>query len=118
MRIAIIDVDGHNGFPNLALMKLSAYHKSVGDTVEAGMCFGHFDKAYMSKVFTFSPDFNTVIDADVTVKGGMGYMCFDTLAPEVDSCSAAFFDFLQKVLTYVLQYVTIITEIETRRGAS
>ena len=28
-----MDVDGHN-FPNLALMKLSAYHKSMGDDVE------------------------------------------------------------------------------------
>ena len=32
--IGLIDVDGHNGFPNLALMKLSAWHKSVGDGVE------------------------------------------------------------------------------------
>ena len=33
MRIGLIDVDGHN-FPNIALMKLSAYHKSLGDEVE------------------------------------------------------------------------------------
>lgn len=33
MIIGLIDVDGHN-FPNLALMKLSAYHKSKGDEVE------------------------------------------------------------------------------------
>lgn len=33
MRIGLIDVDGHN-FPNLALMKISAYHKSKGDNVE------------------------------------------------------------------------------------
>jgi len=32
MRIGLIDVDGHN-FPNLALMKLSARHKALGDTV-------------------------------------------------------------------------------------
>jgi hypothetical protein len=32
MKIGIIDVDGHH-FPNLALMKLSAYHKSQGDMV-------------------------------------------------------------------------------------
>ena len=31
--IGLIDVDGHN-FPNLALMKLSAWHKAKGDTVE------------------------------------------------------------------------------------
>lgn len=33
MKIGLIDVDGHN-FPNLALMKLSAWHKAQGDTVE------------------------------------------------------------------------------------
>ena len=33
MRIGLIDVDGHN-FPNLCLMKLSAYYKARGDTVE------------------------------------------------------------------------------------
>lgn len=32
-RIALIDVDGHN-FPNLPLMKLSAWHKRRGDSVE------------------------------------------------------------------------------------
>ena len=33
MRIALIDVDGHN-FPNLPLMKLSAWHKNQGYTVD------------------------------------------------------------------------------------
>ena len=33
MRIGLVDVDGHN-FPNIALMKLSAWHKRRGDTVE------------------------------------------------------------------------------------
>ena len=33
MRIGLIDVDGHN-FPNLALMRISAYHKAKGDEVE------------------------------------------------------------------------------------
>ena len=33
MRIGLIDVDGHN-FPNLPLMKLSAWHKQQGDSVE------------------------------------------------------------------------------------
>lgn len=31
MKIGLIDVDGHN-FPNIALMKISAWHKSQGDT--------------------------------------------------------------------------------------
>lgn len=33
MRVALIDVDGHN-FPNLPLMKLSAWHKQQENTVE------------------------------------------------------------------------------------
>lgn len=33
MKIGLIDVDGHN-FPNLALMRISSYHKAKGDDVE------------------------------------------------------------------------------------
>lgn len=33
MRVGLVDVDGHN-FPNIVLMKLSAWHKAKGDTVE------------------------------------------------------------------------------------
>lgn len=55
-KIGLVDVDGHH-FPNLALMKLSAWHKSQGDMVEfADPMFGHYDRVYMSKVFTFTPD--------------------------------------------------------------
>ena len=74
MRIGLIDVDGRN-FPNLALMKISAWHKSQGDAVEwyEPMFSGHFDKVYLSKVFSFSPDFEYPIDADVVEKGGTGY---------------------------------------------
>ena len=32
MKIALVDVDSHN-FPNLVLMKLSAWHKKLGDEV-------------------------------------------------------------------------------------
>ena len=28
-RIGLVDVDGHNGFPNLALMRISAWHKAL-----------------------------------------------------------------------------------------
>lgn len=73
-QIGLIDVDGHN-FPNIPLMKLSAYHKSIGDSVEwyDPMFSGHLDKVYMSKVFSFSPDYLYHIDADEIVKGGSGY---------------------------------------------
>lgn len=71
-RIGLIDVDGHN-FPNLALMKLSAWHKAQGDTVEWYQPFDHFDVVYKSKVFADSPDHNEYINADKVVKGGTGY---------------------------------------------
>lgn len=42
MTIGLIDVDGHN-FPNLAIMKLAAYHKAQGDTVEWYRDERHYD---------------------------------------------------------------------------
>lgn len=74
MKIGLIDVDSHN-FPNLPLMKLSAWHKAKGDTVEwyEPMFSGHMDKVYMSKVFSFTPDYAYYIDADEVIKGGSGY---------------------------------------------
>ena len=52
MKIGLIDVDGHN-FPNLALMRISAWHKSQGDTVEWWASeFEYYDIVYMSKVFS------------------------------------------------------------------
>lgn len=73
-KIGLIDVDGHN-YPNIPLMKISAWHKSQGDLVEwyNPMFSGHMDKVYMSKVFSFSPDYQYFIDADEVVKGGSGY---------------------------------------------
>lgn len=75
MRIGLIDVDGHN-FPNLALMRISAYHKARGDIVEWWWSdFVHYDIVYMSKIFSdaYSPDVPAPINADKVVKGGTGY---------------------------------------------
>lgn len=74
MRIGLIDVDGHN-FPSLPLMKIAAWHKQQGDSVEwyEPLFSGHMDKVYMSKVFTFTPDYQYCIDADEVHKGGTGY---------------------------------------------
>lgn len=78
MRIGLIDVDGHN-FPNIPLMKLSAWHKARGDTVEwyepliHGFPNPPLDKVYMSKVFSFSPDYEYFVNAKEVVKGGSGY---------------------------------------------
>ena len=73
-KIGLIDVDGHN-YPNLPLMKISAWHKANGDSVEwyDPMLSDHMDKVYMSKVFSFTPDYPYYIDADEVIKGGSGY---------------------------------------------
>ena len=74
MRIGLIDVDGHN-FPNLPLMKLSAYYKKQGYEVEwyDPMFGGMYDAVYMSKVFSFTPDYEYPINARNVIKGGSGY---------------------------------------------
>lgn len=75
MNIGLIDVDGKGvRFPNLALMKLSAWHKSENDNVEWYTPFTHYDIVYMSRVFTFSTDWQQpILNADKIVRGGTGY---------------------------------------------
>ena len=79
MKIGLIDVDGHH-FPNLALMRISAYHKARGDSVEWWWSdFIHYDIVYMSKIFSdaYSPDVPEPMNADKVIKGGTGY-CITT----------------------------------------
>lgn len=76
MNIGILAVDSN--FPNLALMKISAYHKARGDQV------GKYDKVYAAKVFTFTPDYNYYINANQIEKGGTGYDIEKVLPIEVD----------------------------------
>ncbi len=66
--------DSHN-FPSLPLMKLSAYHKAMGDEVEMYMPINQYDLVYASKVFSFTDDIdtNSVIQADEVRRGGTGY---------------------------------------------
>lgn len=75
MKIGLIDVDGHN-FPNLALMRISAYHKAQGDIVEWWFSdFIHYDIVYMSKIFSdaYTKDVPEPLNADKVIKGGTGY---------------------------------------------
>lgn len=76
MRIGLIDVDGHR-FPNLPLMKLSAHHKINGDVVEwynPLIAWKYpYDKVYMSKVFTFTPDYLHPVNAGEIIRGGTGH---------------------------------------------
>lgn len=76
MKVGLIDVDGHN-FPNLPLMKLSAYHKKQGDSTGFynpwdGL-IEPYDIVYMSKVFSFTPEYANPIYAKEVHRGGSGY---------------------------------------------
>lgn len=79
MKVGLIDEDNYEKigqcYPNLPLMKLSAWHKQRGDSVEwyQPLFSGHMDKVYMSKVFSFTPDYPYYIDADEIEQGGTGY---------------------------------------------
>lgn len=85
MKIGLIDVDGHH-YPNLALMKLAAWHKSQGDTVEWWWGWGQYDLVYMSKVFdeTYSPDIPEPVNAGEIIKGGTGYGLDNKLPDEIE----------------------------------
>jgi len=82
MNIALHDSD-YTGFPNYALMKLSAYHKAQGDHVELWIPMVKYDRVYSSKIFTFSPE-DPMLPPDA-IKGGTGYGIMDELPPEVDA---------------------------------
>ena len=82
MNIGILAVDSN--FPNLALMKISAYHKARGDQVEWYNPLCEYDKVYIAKVFTFTPDYNYYINANQIEKGGTGYDIEKVLPVEVD----------------------------------
>ena len=74
MEIGLIDVDSHN-FPNLALMKISAWHKAQGDSVEWCIPLKHYDVVYTSKVFgdEYTPLDPTIVQADKIIYGGTGF---------------------------------------------
>lgn len=92
MKIGLVDIDGHAKkkkwgatiYPNLALCKISRYHKEQGDVVEWAIPFLHYDIVYMSKVFNFSPDDTTIYDADRIIRGGTGYDIYSKLPEEID----------------------------------
>jgi hypothetical protein len=74
MKVGLIDVDSHN-FPNLALMKISAWHKSRGDSVEWCIPVQHYDVVYTSKVFgdEYTQIDPTIVQADKIIYGGTGF---------------------------------------------
>lgn len=85
MKIGLIDVDGH-GFPNIALMKISTYHKQLGNDVELAT-IGEYDTLYASKLFKFSEDISSsMITSNELIKGGSGYDLTVHLPNEIECC--------------------------------
>jgi len=82
VKIAIHDHE-NNGYPNVALMKLSAWHKAQGDSVEwFSAIFADYDKVYSSKVFTWTQQ-DPYLPKDVVI-GGTGHDISATLPGEVE----------------------------------
>lgn len=83
MRIAIFDVDSK--IPNLALMKISAWHKQQGDHVEHYMPLfrDEYDKIYASKIFNFSDD--SMLSDERMIIGGTGWDMKKTLPDEIEN---------------------------------
>lgn len=73
MKIGLIDLDYNGKFPNIPLMKLSAYHKTKGDQVCWYSPFDFYDIVYIAKVFSFTEDWKEPINADKIIRGGSGY---------------------------------------------
>lgn len=84
MNIGIVAVDSK--IPNLALMKLSTWHKAQGDSVKVyEPLFDRPDRLYASKVFNFTADY-AYFPADVEiVRGGTGYDMAVELPAEVEA---------------------------------
>jgi hypothetical protein len=96
MKILLIDADSK--IPNIALMKLSTYHKAQGDTVELlklnlpyypnkkRSCYVYteeYDRAYCSLVFNSE---ESVVGQGI-IYGGTGVSLTTVLAPEIDRCT-------------------------------
>jgi len=83
VNIALVDIDSK--IPNLALMKLSAYHKAAGNKVKMfDPLFDRPDLVYAAKVFDYTPDYAYFPDVPI-IKGGTGYNLHETMPEEVES---------------------------------
>ena len=84
-RVALHDADRKRAgrpYPNLALMKLSAWHKQRGDTVAWFMPLMPYDRIYSSKVFSWTGDGYSLPAG--TQKGGTGYETYGNLPDGIE----------------------------------
>lgn len=93
MKVGIIDAEiigkTKHRFPNLCSMKLSAYHKNLGDDVDLLHSYDgleDYDKIYISKVFTKTEVPPEVLEMENVEYGGTGFF-YDKappLPPEIE----------------------------------
>jgi len=112
MKIGLIDVDGHN-YPNFALMKISAYHKGLGHTVEWADYFNEYDVVYMSKVFTFTPDYPTALRAKKIIRGGTGYDLKSKLPDEIENMKVIDYSIYQMYKFSLQMFQLLIKAFQT-----
>jgi hypothetical protein len=114
MKIRLIDADetkknNKNKFPNIALMKISTYHKSLGDDVNwYSPVFDREDTniLYIAKVFDFSksPTHLPINDCQVII-GGTGYDLTIKLPDEIEGIKELDYS-IYPVCDYSLQFLT------------
>ncbi|MDA8087742.1 MAG: hypothetical protein M0Z75_13690 [Nitrospiraceae bacterium] len=100
MKIGIYDIDGR--FPNLALMKISAWHRKQGHAVDPyiPLLRGHYDQVYASKIFTFSD--GSMVTNDM-ICGGTGFDLTTVLPAEIEAVSTPDYS-LYPSCNYSIQY--------------
>lgn len=84
MKVGLFDLD-RTGFPNVALMKLSAWHKAQGDDVlplNSGLAA---DRRYASAVFTWNRPKAAALAAQGAIVGGSGLNLTDVLPDAVEA---------------------------------
>lgn len=109
MKVLLIDADSK--IPNIALMKLSTYHKQRGDTVELLVlnlpyyphkkrsCYVYtqeYHKAYCSCIFN---DSSSVVGENI-IYGGTGISLSITLPSEVDQCALDYSIYPENDISY------------------
>lgn len=99
--IGICDCD-NTSFPNLALMKISAWHKKRGDCVEffSPLNSAFYDQIYASKVFRFTKN-NPYLFGDF-IAGGIGFND-NVLADEIEHIMP---DYALYGVDYAMGFVT------------
>lgn len=107
MRVGLHDAEkeylAHKTFPNYALMKISAYHKDLRDTVEwwDPLLTDTFDVVYSSKVFDFTPE-NPYLPSSA-IRGGTGYRDIpitQALPPKIDAAFPDYSIYAQPVCVF------------------